>query len=473
VGPALDDLAVRGPLDPEQALQVLGRDAGAADAAVARSETPDQYRAPERILGRDAGERSDVYSLSALLYSHLTGSVPFPHGRRRAVLFWHLHAPRPRPTELRPELPKALDAVIVRGMASDPDARHRTVEAFLDDARSAMKTRAPPHAVRTARPPRRRRRLLSHADPTAPPNRRRRRRALPLAAALALVVGAAAAGFAVGGELDDAAPKPAVASAGSLRLAVPADWRRLAPEASPTRLRLTDPIVLSSGGGRLVAGMATRRTSIALLERLRAAPRAGEVVALGHSPARRYRAQGALGLAAPITVFGVPTDVGVATVACLGHGASAARSFLPRCERAAAGLVLAEGRAVSAGPSARQASGLRRALRRLNAARSSYRARVARARTARRQAAAARMLARAHARTARSLRELALTGFAEPGARAAIRALERSTLAYRGAARAAARRRTGGYARARRSALAADAALRRALRSLRVAGYAG
>jgi hypothetical protein len=45
--------------------------------------------------------------------------------------------------------------------------------------------------------------------------------------------------------------------------------------------------------------------------------------------------------------------------------------------------------------------------------------------------------------------------------------------AYRDAARAAAQGESGGYARARRSALAADAALRRALRMLRTVGYAG
>jgi hypothetical protein len=449
-------MAVRGPLDPEQAHELLGRDADAPDAVVARSAMPAQYRAPERQLGRDAGERSDVYSLAALLYHHLTGSVPFPHGRGRAVLFWHLHAPRPRPSALRPQLPRALDDVIARGMAPDPVARHPTAEDFLEDARRAADRGA----------------ALPRATPTARPERRRRR-VLPIAAALALVAAAGAIGFAVGGELDDGEPAAAAASAGLLRLAVPADWSRSARETSPPGLRLADPIVLAIGRQRLVAGIATPRESVALLERLRAVPRGGELVALGRTRARRYRAVKAAGLGGPITVFVAPAGAGVATVACLTDGAAAARSFLPRCERAAASLRLARGSFAPAGPSTRQASGLRRALRSLNAARSSYRSRVARSRTPRRQAAAARILAHAHAQAARSLRSLALTGLAEPGARAAIRALGRSALAYRAAARAAVHRRAGGYARARRSALAADAALRRALRSLRVVGYAG
>jgi hypothetical protein len=458
VAAASEDLPVQGPLEPERAVDLLVRVAGAADAAIARSGAPVQYRSPEQLLGRDAGERSEVYSLSALLYQYLTGSVPFPHGRRRAVLFWHLHAPRPRPTALRPELPKALDEVIARGMAPDPAARHPTADALMADARKAIGTR--PRARRPAPPGAR---AVGH----------RRKRLMKLAVALGLGIAAGATGFAVGGALDDPRPGDALVSAGPLRLAAPADWRRSSSRAS---IPLADAVVLApvaSGGARLVAGIATPEASVALLGRLRAAPRGGELVALGPTPARRYRAGHVPGLGGPITVFVAPADGGVATVACLTDGASAARAFLTGCESAAASLRLAQGGSAPAGPSRRQAAGLRRALRRLNAARSSYQSRIARSRTAGQQAAAARMLSRAHAGTARALRELALTGLAEPGARAAIGALERSTAAYRGAARAAVHRRARGYARARRSAVAADAALRRALRSLRVVGYAG
>jgi hypothetical protein len=179
------------------------------------------------------------------------------------------------------------------------------------------------------------------------------------------------------------------------------------------------------------------------------------------------------GVAGPGTLYVAPSDRGVATVACVPGRASTAASFMSRCERAAASLRLAQGRSGPAGPSDRQAAGLQRTLRRLNAARSSYRSRLARARTAGQQAAAARTVARAHLRAGRSVRSLTLTGLAGPGRRAAIAALDRSAAAYRDASRTAARGEAGGYARARRSAQAADAALRRALRMLRVVGYAG
>jgi hypothetical protein len=469
VGHALEDVLVRGPLEPERALVVLAEVADAPDAAVARSGTPLQYLSPEQLLGRDEGERSEVYSLSALLYQYLTGSVPFPHGRRRAVLFWHLHAPRPRPTDLRRELPAAIDQVIARGMARDPGARHPNARAFLEDARHALGSA--PGAQIQSLPPAPSAAVAARRGRGRDSRRRRASSLLPVA--LGLAVAAGALGFAVAGALEDP-PSPPPASAGPVRLAAPTDWRPSASPGTLAGLGLADPVVLapSTGRARLAAGMTTPRAAVALVARLHAAPPAGELVALGRIEARRYRAARVPGLAGPATLYVAPADVGVATVACLTGGASTAGSFMSRCERVAASLRLVQGRFRPAGPSGRQAAGMRRALRRLNAARSSYRSRLARSRSAVQQAAAARTVARAHLRAGRSVRSLALTGLAQPGRRAAIGALERSAAAYRDAARAAARGESGGYARARRSALAADAALRRALGMLRVVGYA-
>ena len=133
---------------------------------------------------------------------------------------------------------------------------------------------------------------------------------------------------------------------------------------------------------------------------------------------------------------------------------------------------LPDGRFLPVGPNARQTQGQARVFRRLNAARSRYRARVRRSKTGTGLADAALELALVHARAARVLRSLELSGIARPGGVAAVRALERAAGAYRslGATAEAGNRR--GYARARRSALAADAALRRGLRMLRLVGYA-
>jgi hypothetical protein len=134
-------------------------------------------------------------------------------------------------------------------------------------------------------------------------------------------------------------------------------------------------------------------------------------------------------------------------------------------------LRLTEGRIAPIGPIRRQAARVARAFRRLNAARSRYRARIAASRTAAAQATAARALARAHRRAAAKLRSLRLTGLGRPAAGAAVRSLERTGAAYRSLARAARRDDARRYAVARRAALAGDVRIRRALRTLRLVGY--
>jgi hypothetical protein len=165
-------------------------------------------------------------------------------------------------------------------------------------------------------------------------------------------------------------------------------------------------------------------------------------------------------------------DRGIATVACRAEDVRAAASFMPRCERVAVTLRPAGGRFTPVGPSGRQARGLDRAFRRLNAARSRYQSRMAAPGTALGQAALARALARAHARGAVALRSLELTGLAQPGGRAAVRALERAATAYRSVGSATERSDRRGYEVARRSALVADDRIRRAVQTLRLVGYA-
>ena len=86
-------------------------------------------------------------------------------------------------------------------------------------------------------------------------------------------------------------------------------------------------------------------------------------------------------------------------------------------------------------------------------------------------AEAARDLAFLHTREARVLRSLDFAGIARPGGLAAVRALRRAAAAYGSLAAKADNGDRRGYAAARRSALAADAAIRRALQMLRLVGY--
>ena len=85
--------------------------------------TPD-YVAPEQIAGGDVDGRADVYSLGCLLYECLVGQPPFRRDSELAVVFAHLEAEPPVASDVRPEVPAALDPVIARALAKEPERRY-------------------------------------------------------------------------------------------------------------------------------------------------------------------------------------------------------------------------------------------------------------------------------------------------------------------------------------------------------------
>ncbi len=107
------------------------------------------YLAPEQARGETIDARADLYALGVLLYEALTGRLPFTGDDPLDVIAQHLRAqPRP-PRELRPDLPPALEAIILRLLAKDPGERFasaREVKAALasipTDSRPLP---APPH----------------------------------------------------------------------------------------------------------------------------------------------------------------------------------------------------------------------------------------------------------------------------------------------------------------------------------------
>ncbi len=82
------------------------------------------YVAPEQIAGEEIDGRADVYSLGCVLYECLVGQPPFRRDSDTAVVFAHLETEPPTPSEQRPELPVALDAVIARALAKEPERRY-------------------------------------------------------------------------------------------------------------------------------------------------------------------------------------------------------------------------------------------------------------------------------------------------------------------------------------------------------------
>ena len=97
-----------------------------------------EYIAPEQAAGEHVDARTDVYSLGGVAHFALTGRPPFPRENSMATLFAHANAPRPRPTDTDPSLPAAVDAVIVRAMATDPDERYASAGELAADLARAL-----------------------------------------------------------------------------------------------------------------------------------------------------------------------------------------------------------------------------------------------------------------------------------------------------------------------------------------------
>ncbi len=89
------------------------------------------YVAPETLRGEAPDGRSDRYGLACVLFEALTGAPPFHRDTAWATMWAHGNEPPPSACERRPALPRAVDAVLARGLAKDPDARYPSAERML------------------------------------------------------------------------------------------------------------------------------------------------------------------------------------------------------------------------------------------------------------------------------------------------------------------------------------------------------
>jgi outer membrane protein assembly factor BamB len=95
------------------------------------------FAAPEQIRGGEVDHRADVYALGGVLHYMLTGAVPYDRPSDEAKLWAHLSDVPPRPSAVRPELPRAFDEVVERAMAKDPADRYEAVGDVGRAARAA------------------------------------------------------------------------------------------------------------------------------------------------------------------------------------------------------------------------------------------------------------------------------------------------------------------------------------------------
>jgi serine/threonine protein kinase, bacterial len=98
-----------------------------------------RYMAPERFSDNEVTYRSDIYSLACVLGECLTGTPPYRADSIERLVHAHLMEPAPQPSQLRPgRVPAALDQVVAKGMAKNPEDRYRSAGDLANAALHAL-----------------------------------------------------------------------------------------------------------------------------------------------------------------------------------------------------------------------------------------------------------------------------------------------------------------------------------------------
>jgi eukaryotic-like serine/threonine-protein kinase len=92
-----------------------------------------QYLSPEQARGEKVDARSDVYSLGCVLYEILTGEPPFVGDSPVAVAYQHVREDPVPPSQRHAEISPALDAVVLKSLAKNPDNRYQTAAEMRAD----------------------------------------------------------------------------------------------------------------------------------------------------------------------------------------------------------------------------------------------------------------------------------------------------------------------------------------------------
>jgi predicted Ser/Thr protein kinase len=261
------------------------------------------------------------------------------------------------------------------------------------------------------------------------------------------------------------------AQSGAITVAYPTSWERGDPPTIPG-IEFANPIAVGPKGqpnNRLVTGIvdASGATLLpaAFVKSLGSEPARTDTVRLGEYQAYRYRNLQPGGFAPALTLYAIPTDKGVATVACTADQAQAA-TFLPDCERAASTIKLDGAKPFDLGPGGDYLKLVNSTLEKLQADRDRGLALLKGAKTPGQQARAAGNVSAAYRGAARALGKAPASPQVAAANDSIVAALNDAGDAWDQVARGAARANRRGYLAGERAVKKAEKELQTALQQL-------
>lgn len=96
------------------------------------------YFSPEHAKGVAQGEKSDIYSLGAVLYQMVTNRLPFAGDSPISVALKHLQEDFEEPRSINPLLPQSLENIILKALRKRPEERYESARAMLEDLETCL-----------------------------------------------------------------------------------------------------------------------------------------------------------------------------------------------------------------------------------------------------------------------------------------------------------------------------------------------